>query len=426
MKRFVIVGTQWGDEGKGKITDYLAQKMDVVVRFQGGNNAGHTVVFDQKKHSLHLLPSGILNPKIHNVMANGMVINPKALIEELSNLSDYQLFISDRAHVVLPYHSELDKAKEKSKAKEKIGTTHKGIGPAYTDKASRIGMRMSTFVSEKRMPEVLKTLIDRKNLELNKYGMPTLSYNDILDEYSRYAKEIRPFIRDTSIYLNHAIEADKKILFEGAQGVMLCLDHGSYPYVTSSSPTAASVPVNTGIAPWLIDGSIGVTKAYTTRVGQGPFPSEIHHSLADQIRKTGNEFGTTTGRPRRIGWLDTVVLRHGKRVSGLSYLAVTLLDVLTGIHPLKIVTTYAYRGQTIDRIPADIEDFKACQAITIEMPGWDEDITNVQSYDELPSAAQDYLEKIETLVGVPIGIFSVGPDRNQTIVMKHLKGELYD
>jgi adenylosuccinate synthase len=426
MKRIVIVGTQWGDEGKGKITDYLAQEMDVVVRFQGGNNAGHTVVFDQKKHSLHLLPSGILNPKIINVMANGMVINPKALVEELSEISDYQLFISDRAHVVLPYHIALDKAKEKIKAEGKIGTTHKGIGPTYTDKAARIGMRMSTFVSRERMPIELRTLIDQKNIELRHFGMDPISYKNIVEEYKTYADEIRPFVTDTSSYLNNAIEGHKKILFEGAQGVLLCLDHGTYPYVTSSSPTAASVPVNTGIAPWLIDGAIGVTKAYTTRVGQGPFPSEIHDALADQIRKTGHEFGTTTGRPRRIGWLDTVILRHSKRVSGLSYLAITLLDVLTGIHPLKIVTSYQYKGQTIDRIPADIEDFKACKPITIEMPGWDEDITGVQKFEDLPSAAQNYLNKIETLVGVPIGIFSVGPDRKQTIVLDTLKGEIYD
>lgn len=426
MKRFVIVGTQWGDEGKGKITDYLAQNMDVVVRYQGGNNAGHTVVFNQKKHSLHLLPSGILNPRIENVMANGMVINPLALVEELSKLSDYRLYISDRAHVVLPYHMLLDKAKEEKKAKGKIGTTQKGIGPTYTDKASRIGMRMSTFVSKENMPIVLRKLIDQKNIELRQMGMDTLDYHDVLSDLVLCADQIRSLVRDTSIYINKAIEADKRILFEGAQGVMLCLDHGTYPYVTSSSPTAASVPVNTGIAPWLIDGAIGVTKAYTTRVGQGPFPSEIHSELADNIRHTGNEFGTTTGRPRRIGWLDTVVLRHSKRVSGLSYLAITLLDVLTGIHPIKVVTAYDFHGQTIDRVPADIDDFEACKPITIELPGWDEDITQVKSYHDLPEAAKNYLKKIESLVGLPIGIFSVGPDRTQTIVLDNLKGVLND
>lgn len=423
MKRFVIVGTQWGDEGKGKITDFLAQKSDVVVRFQGGNNAGHTVVFDNKKHSLHLLPSGILNPKIMNVLANGMVINPKALIEELDLIKNYQLMISDRAHVVLPYHIDLDKAGEIIKGNERIGTTHKGIGPAYTDKASRIGMRVSTFISNDLMPKALKVLVEQKNQTLKNYNIKSLNYKNILEEYKTYADKIRPFVSDTSVYLNEAIDKDLKILFEGAQGVLLCLDHGTYPYVTSSSPTAASVPLNTGIAPWLIDGAIGVTKAYTTRVGGGPLPSEIKDGLAKQIREKGNEFGTTTGRPRRIGWLDTVVIRHSKRVSGLTYLAVTLLDVLSGIDTIKIVTGYKLNGKIIDTIPAEIEDFKKCKPVTIETPGWQEDITKVKSYKELPEQAKSYLKLIESIVGVPIGIFSVGPDRTQTIVIKNMIGD---
>lgn len=423
MKRFVIVGTQWGDEGKGKITDFLAQKADVVVRFQGGNNAGHTVVFDNKKHSLHLLPSGILNPNIMNVLANGMVINPKALIEELEKVKDFKLMISDRAHVVLPYHLELDKAGENSKGGKKIGTTHKGIGPTYTDKASRIGMRMSTFISKSLMPKALLDLINKKNQELKEFKVKPLSYKKILKEYQNYANIIRQYVKDTSIYLNQAIEDDLIILFEGAQGVMLCLDHGTYPYVTSSSPSAASVPLNTGIAPWLVDGAIGVTKAYTTRVGEGPMPSEIKGELADRIRKVGNEFGTTTGRPRRIGWLDTVILKHTKRVSGLTYLAVTLLDVLTGIERIKIVTGYKLNGKIIDSIPAEIEDLKKCIPITIETPGWQEDITKVSSYKELPEQAKTYLKLIESIVGVPISIFSVGPDRNQTIVIKNMVEE---
>ncbi len=423
MKRFVIVGTQWGDEGKGKITDFLAQKADVVVRFQGGNNAGHTVVFNNKKHSLHLLPSGILNPNIMNVLANGMVINPKALIEELEKVKNFKLMISDRAHVVLPYHLELDKAGENSKGGKKIGTTHKGIGPTYTDKASRIGMRMSTFISKSLMPKALLDLINKKNQELKEFKVKPLSYKKILKEYQNYANIIRQYVKDTSIYLNQAIEDDLIILFEGAQGVMLCLDHGTYPYVTSSSPSAASVPLNTGIAPWLVDGAIGVTKAYTTRVGEGPMPSEIKGELADRIRKVGNEFGTTTGRPRRIGWLDTVILKHTKRVSGLTYLAVTLLDVLTGIERIKIVTGYKLNGKIIDSIPAEIEDLKKCIPITIETPGWQEDITKVSSYKELPEQAKTYLKLIESIVGVPISMFSVGPDRNQTIVIKNMVGE---
>ncbi|MDR4968857.1 MAG: adenylosuccinate synthase, partial [Acholeplasmataceae bacterium] len=357
---------------------------------------------------------------IENVMANGMVINPKAFAEELAKVDDFNLHISDRAHVVLPYHQELDKAYELSKGSDKIGTTHKGIGPTYTDKASRLGMRISSFVHPTRFKEKLYELIEIKNRELTLFGYPLLDFKSIYDEYQSYAKLMAPYVTDTSLYLNQAIEKDQKILFEGAQGVMLCLDHGTYPFVTSSSPTASSVPLNTGVAPWLIDGAIGVTKAYTTRVGSGPMPSEIHDALADQIRITGNEFGTTTGRPRRIGWLDTVILRHTRRVSGLSYLAVTLLDVLTGIDELKIAVSYDFNGETIDRIPADIEDFMDCKPNYITVKGWHEDITNVKSYDDLPQNTKNYLDKISELVGVPIGMFSVGPDREQTIMVKEI------
>jgi adenylosuccinate synthase len=420
MRRVVVVGTQWGDEGKGKITDFLAQKADLVVRYQGGNNAGHTVVIEGKKHSLHLLPSGILNPRIENVMANGMVINPKAFVDELAKVEDFKLHISDRAQVVLPYHLELDKAYETNKGDEKIGTTHKGIGPAYTDKAARMGLRVSTFIHEDRFYKRLLELVAEKNKEMTSYGLPPFDADAIFNEYKAYAKVMAPYVTDTSYYLNQAIDSNKKILFEGAQGVMLCLDHGTYPYVTSSSPTASSVPLNTGIAPWLVDGAIGVTKAYTTRVGSGPFPSEIFGDLAIKIRTIGKEFGTTTGRPRRIGWLDTVVLRHTKRVSGLSYLAVTLLDVLTGIDELKIAVSYTLNGEVIDRIPADIEDFSLCTPNYISVPGWKEDITQVKSFDELPENTKKYLNKLSELVGVELGMFSVGPDRNQTIMVKEI------
>jgi adenylosuccinate synthase len=419
MKRLVVVGTQWGDEGKGKITDFLAQNADIVVRYQGGNNAGHTVVFDHNKYSLHLLPSGILNPNIDNVMANGMVINPKAFSEEISKIkTNFKLHISDRAHVVLPYHMELDKAYEKLKGTKNIGTTHKGIGPAYTDKSSRIGMRISTFIHETRFMEKLFELVEEKNKELNLLSHPLIDFQAIFNEYKEYAKLMAPYVEDTSKYLNDAISDDKKILFEGAQGVLLCIDHGTYPFVTSSSPTAASVPLNTGIAPWLIDGALGVTKAYTTRVGSGPMPSEILSELAQEIRIKGNEFGTTTGRPRRIGWLDTVILRHTKRVSGISYLAVTLLDVLSGLDELKIVTSYELDGKIIDQIPAEIDDFYRCVPQYITMPGWSEDITQVKDFNFLPNHAKNYLNKLSELVNIPIGMFSVGPDRNQTITVK--------
>ena len=420
MKRVVVVGTQWGDEGKGKITDYLAQKADVVCRYQGGNNAGHTVVFDGKKYSLHLLPSGILNPKIENVMANGMVINPKAFSEEIKKVDQFNLHISDRAHVVLPYHIELDKAYEANKKDVKIGTTHKGIGPAYTDKSARIGMRVSSFIHEKKFYQELKQLIELKNKELVSLNQESLDFNQIYEIYKPYADLMRPYVKDTSYLLNQYIDQDKKILFEGAQGVMLCLDHGTYPYVTSSSPTASSVPVNTGIAPWLVEGAIGVTKAYSTRVGEGFMPTEMHDKLGDEIRIRGNEFGTTTGRPRRIGWFDTVVLRHTKRVSGLTYLAVTLLDVLSGVDELKIAVSYEFNGNTIDYVPADIDDFMACKPNYITLKGWNKDITQVKSYDELPKEAKIYLETLSDLVNVEIAMFSVGPDRNQTILVKEI------
>jgi len=420
MKRLVIVGTQWGDEGKGKITDYLAQSADVVCRYQGGNNAGHTVVFDGKKYSLHLLPSGILNPKIENVMANGMVINPKAFSEEIKKVDRFNLHISDRAHVVLPYHIELDKAYETMKNDVKIGTTHKGIGPTYTDKSARIGMRVSSFIHDEKFHQELKHLIELKNKELETFGKDPIDFDSVYNEYKAYADLMRPYVTDTSYLLNEFIENDKKILFEGAQGVMLCLDHGTYPYVTSSSPTASSVPVNTGIAPWLVEGAIGVTKAYSTRVGEGFMPTEIKDKLADEIRIRGNEFGTTTGRPRRIGWLDTVVLRHTKRVSGLSYLAVTLLDVLSGVEELKVCVSYNLDGNEIDYVPADIDDFMRCEPNYITLKGWHDDITGVKSFEELPKAAQQYLKTLSDLVKVDIAIFSVGPDRNQTILVKDI------
>lgn len=420
MKRIVIVGSQWGDEGKGKITDYLAQRADVVVRYQGGNNAGHTVVFNGEKHSLHLLPSGMLNPNITNVMANGMVIDPKGFKDEVSKLKNtYKLFISNRAHIVLPYHKVIDQLNEIKKGDQKIGTTHKGIGPSYTDKYARTGLRVADFINPELFEAYLDSELNEKNELLQKYGFNTFSKDEIIKEYSEYANLMRPFVTDTSVLLNKLIEEDKKVLFEGAQGIMLCTDHGTYPYVTSSSPTAASVPLNCGIAPWLVEGAIGVTKAYTTRVGEGVFPSEIFDELAHEIRERGHEYGTTTKRPRRIGWLDTVVLRHAKRVSGLSYLAVTLLDVLSTVPKLKIVTHYELDGEIIDFVPSDIKSYERCKPVFIELDGWDEDITNVTSYEQLPKNAQAYLTKLSELVGVKLAIFSVGPDRVQTIEIEN-------
>jgi len=426
MKGVVVVGTQWGDEGKGKITDFLAEKADVVVRFQGGNNAGHTIKFDGKKFALHLIPSGIFRKDALNVLANGMVINPKAALQELEMLkeggvTDFNLAISDRAHIVLPYHVELDGLFEELKDdSKKVGTTKKGIGPTYTDKYSRIGIRVCDFIDEEIFKDKLTNNLNYYNKLFKLFGKEEMNIDAIFTEYKEYAKIIKPYVQDTSILLNRMFEEDKKVLFEGAQGALLCIDNGTYPFVTSSSPTAASVPLNTGVSPKYITDVVGITKAYSTRVGSGHFATEFENDVAKQIREVGNEFGTTTGRPRRIGWIDTVVLRHTRRVSGITGLSVMLLDVLTGIETLKICVAYKLDDEIIDYIPASIKDFERCEPIYIEVPGWNEDITNVTSFSDLPVNAQNYLNKVSELSEVDVVIFSVGPDRTQTVVLENL------
>jgi len=426
MSSVVVVGTQWGDEGKGKITDFLAEKANVVVRFQGGNNAGHTIVFDNKKYALHLIPSGIFRKDTINILGNGMVINPKALIEELDMLEnggikEYKLAISDRAHVVLPYHVVLDKLFEELKdGNKKVGTTNKGIGPAYNDKSLRIGIRMCDFIDLEVFQEKLTDNLNYYNKIFKLFGKQEMNISLIFNEYKEYAVRIKHFVKDTSILLNEQFDYNKNVLFEGAQGSLLCLDHGTYPYVTSSSPTAASVPLNTGISPKYIDEILGITKAYSTRVGAGYFATEVENDVTKRIREVGNEYGTTTGRPRRIGWLDTVVLRHSKRISGLTALSVMLLDVLTGIKTLKICESYILDNKIIDYIPASIKDVRRCKPVYIELPGWEEDITKVAKFSDLPVNAQKYLNKISELIGLDLAIFSVGPDRKQTIVLKEL------
>lgn len=425
MNTLVIVGSQWGDEGKGKVTDYLAQKADVVVRSQGGNNAGHTILFNGNKYALRSIPSGIFNPNIKNIMANGMVINPKQMLEELHQLEErgitnYQLFISNRAHIVLPYHEALDGAFEGIKKDKKIGTTKRGIGPAYADKASRIGIRVADFINPVAFRDTLSQTLEIKNMELKMLGLEAFDFDEIYNEYSKYALEIKKFVCDTSVLLEEEINKNSKILFEGAQGVMLCLDHGTYPYVTSSSPTGASVPLNSGIAPKYIDNVLGICKAYTTRVGEGPFPTEINDDLATYIREKGHEYGTVTKRPRRVGYLDTVVLNHARRVAGINHLALMLFDVLTGIKVIKICYAYELDGRTINYVPASLYEYKRVKPLYIEMPGWDEDITNVTSFEELPENAKNYIRKIEELTNIKISLFSVGPDRNQTILLEEL------
>ncbi|MFV0440089.1 MAG: adenylosuccinate synthase [Lachnospirales bacterium] len=423
MNRTVVIGTQWGDEGKGKVTDYLAQKADVVVRFQGGNNAGHTIVFDGKKFALHLIPSGIFNPNTKNVLANGMVINLSAFFEELEMLhskdvTNYQLYVSNRAHVIMPYHIELDGAYESLKGNKQIGTTKRGIGPCYTDKSSRDGIRICDVLGdETALLDKLKDNLAIKNIIFKALNMPEFDVQEMFDYLIGFKEKLEKYVVDTSVLVNDAIEKDEKVLFEGAQGVMLCLDHGTYPMVTSSSPTAASVAINTGIAPRFVDSAVGVTKSYTTRVGGGVFPTEFEDERAEHIREVGHEYGTSTGRARRIGWLDTVILSHSKRVSGLTCLSIMLLDVLSGVDKLKICIAYTLNGKEIKEIPASITDYEKCEPVYIELDGWSEDITKVKSFSELPTNAQNYLRKIEELIGLPINIFSVGPDREQTILL---------
>lgn len=424
MSRLVVVGVQWGDEGKGKMTDFLGQRADVVVRYQGGNNAGHTIIFDGNKYALQSIPSGIFNPKIKNVMANGMVINPQAALGELRGLhergiTDYQLFVSDRASVIMPYHLLLDGAYESLKGGKMIGTTKKGIGPAYADKYSRIGIRMGDLIDKDYFAERLRDALVVKNMELKMLGLETFEFEPLYQEYLAYGEAFRPYICDTSALLNREVERDAKILFEGAQGVMLCIDHGTYPFVTSSSPTAASVPLGTGIAPKYIDHALGICKAYTTRVGAGAFPTELDGDLATYIRERGREYGTVTGRPRRVGCLDTVALRHACSVSGIDYLAIMLFDVLAGIETLKICTAYELDGTIIDYVPSTLSAYERCKPIYIELPGWQEDISDIKEFEKLPHNAQNYLYKIEELTHCKITVVSVGPDRNQTIVREN-------
>ncbi|MBE7683651.1 adenylosuccinate synthase [Paenibacillus sp. P13VS] len=420
MSTVVVVGTQWGDEGKGKITDYLAESADVVARYQGGNNAGHTILIDNKKYKLTMIPSGIFYTDKACVIGNGMVINPKALIEEINYIHDNdfttkKLFISERAHIILPYHMVLDALEEESKGPNKIGTTGKGIGPAYMDKSARIGIRMVDLLDAEEFELKLRHLVKEKNRVIEQvYGGEPVDVEEILKDYLGYAEILRPYVRDTSVVLNDSIDENKKVLFEGAQGVMLDLDQGTYPYVTSSNPSAGGVCIGSGVGPARIQQVIGVAKAYTTRVGDGPFPTELHDAVGDQIRETGHEYGTVTGRPRRVGWFDSVVVRHARRVSGITGLSLNSLDVMTGLETVKICTGYKYRGEIITHYPASLKMLAECEAVYEEMPGWSEDITGAKKLEDLPVNTQNYVKRVSELTGIPIAIFSVGRNREQT------------
>ena len=428
MSAFIVLGAQWGDEGKGKMTDYLAEEANVVVRYQGGNNAGHTVEVGEKQYKLHLIPSGILHDEKLNVIGNGVVVDPKAFFTEIDYLKEEgvkvtpeKLIVSDRAHVIMPYHKVLDKLKEKARGKNDIGTTGKGIGPCYTDKFERCGIRVCDLIDKEVFKEKLKDNIEMKNKYIvNVLGGEPLSFEEIYEEYSNYGEELKPFVKDTSVRVYNEIKEDKTVLFEGAQGMLLDIDYGTYPYVTSSNTTAGGVANGVGIGPNMITNAVGIAKAYTTRVGKGPFPTELEDETGEWIREKGHEYGVTTGRSRRCGWLDIVILKTSVRVSGLTSLAVTKIDTLAGLEKVKMCVGYKFNDEIIDYFPASLEDLAKCEPVYEEFDGWDESVANARSYEELHPNARKYLERIEELTDTRISIVSVGPRRDQTMRVKPL------
>lgn len=426
MPSLVVVGTYWGDEGKGKITDYLSAQADVVVRYQGGNNAGHTIQNGDRIYKLHFIPSGILHPKTLCLLGNGMVIDPVELVAEMDQLLKAgvdidNLRISDRAHLILPYHKLLDGLNEERRGPNKIGTTRKGIGPAYMDKAARCGLRIADLLDEQELAQRLAENIRDKNLLLQRYyDVPGLDEQAVLTSLINAAERLRPHIDDTSVLINNALDVGKLIVFEGAQATLLDIDHGTYPFVTASNPVAGGVCIGAGVGPTRINKVLGLVKAYTSRVGDGPFPTELFDETANCIRERGKEFGTTTGRPRRVGWLDGVILQYARRVSGLDLLCITLLDVLTGLEAIKICTHYELDGKRTARFPARVSTLGRCEPVYTVLPGWEQEVGNCKSWDDLPENAKRYIRFIEELAGVPVGMISVGPGREQTITIRDI------
>lgn len=427
MSTYVVVGLQYGDEGKGKITDVLSAKSDYVVRFQGGDNAGHTVYAGEEKFVLHLLPSGVLQCKGKCIIANGVVVNPKAFLKEIGQIEEKgmktdHVFISRRAHVIMPYHILLDTYREEEAGGTHIGTTKKGIGPCYEDKIARVGIRMVDLLNPEVLAEKIKKNLKIKNSLFEKYfDKPTLEFDEIYNEFIELGQKLKDRIVDTEVELNQAIRDGKNILFEGAQAAMLDIDFGTYPYVTSSSPTTGGVCSGAGVPPTSLQNLIGVAKAYTTRVGEGPFPTELDNELGEKIRQIGFEFGATTGRPRRTGWLDLVSLKHATMINGINNLVITKLDVLSGIPTLKIATKYKTEdGKIIDYFTSSTTKLYNYEPIYEELEGWTEDITKVRSYDELPANAKKYIEFIENYLGINVYLVSVGPERSQNIIRKEL------
>ena len=426
MSSIVVIGAQWGDEGKGKVVDYLAQKADAVVRYSGGSNAGHTVVVNDVPYKLRLLPSGILYHGKICILGNGVVINPGVVLQEIKEMHDKgvdisRIAISDRAHVVLPYHQLLDELQEEALGKAKIGTTKGGIGPCYMDKVSRVGIRVCDLMDKEVFAEKLAINVKAKNEIITKiYGGKPFDYDAMLQEYLGYADQLRPYVTDTGVILDELCNDNKKILFEGAQATFLDIDHGTYPYVTSSNPTAGNACTGSGIGPRFINHVVGVVKAYTTRVGAGPFVTELLDTdgPGNQIRETGHEYGTVTGRPRRCGWLDAFMLKYSARLNSLDSLAITRLDILDQMKKIKMCVGYKIDGVEIKQIPASLKTLSKVEPVYEEFNGWMTDTSKCRSFDELPAGAQKYLNRISEVAGVPLGIVSVGPNRDQTIVMK--------
>ena len=426
MASVIIVGTQWGDEGKGKIVDYLADKCEYVVRSQGGSNAGHTVVVDNVKYKLRLLPSGILHKDKVCVIGNGVVIEPKVFLSEIDELiakkvNISNLKISNRAHVLMPYHKILDALQEEDLGENKIGTTKNGIGPCYMDKASRLGIRICDLMDKDEFARKLKFNVELKNKLLKKlYNHEEINYEELLEEYLGYAERLKPYVADTAQILNDAIKSKKNILFEGAQATMLDLDHGTYPFVTSSYPSAAGACSGSGVGPRKIDHVIGVVKAYSTRVGEGPFPSELFDDIGQFIRDKGGEYGTVTGRPRRCGWLDACVLRYASYINGLDSIAITRLDILDELDKIKICVGYKYNNEILTWYPANLNILSKVEPVYEEFEGWKTDTSSIREYDKLPENAKKYLKRLSELVDTEISIVSVGAGRDQTIIVKNI------
>jgi len=429
MSTLVVVGSQWGDEGKGKITDLLSKEADIIVRYQGGSNAGHTVVKGDEQYIFHLIPSGILHQGVKCLIGNGVVIDPQSLLQEIESLKkknieiDDNLFIDFKAHVVFPYHKILDGIKENKRGKDKIGTTKRGIGPAYVDKIARTGIRMIDMIDGKSLSKKIEINLNEKNDIFEKlYGLKISNQEkkDILKKYIEYGQLLKKYVIDVSLHLNQAINEGKKILFEGAQGTLLDIDHGTFPYVTSSNPIAGGACAGTGVGPTKINKVMGITKAYTTRVGRGPFPTELKGELGEHIQQKGGEFGATTGRPRRCGWLDVVLVNYAVRINGMDSMVLTKIDVLSDFEKIKICTSYKYNGGTIKEFPINIETLQNCIPIYEEMEGWKGDISQITKYENLPKQLKAYISRIEELVKTKVVIISVGPKRSQTIIRENV------